>query len=88
MHVAIQKLSMFIAPGETTVEEMAALFGMPDNKYLDGGLIYRSIIDLTQWSNEPIGELWAYHWRGAHDQFLVAVDGGVVTSIGWLMSWE
>ena len=43
---------------------------------------------LTDWRGQPAGELWAYDWRGQHDQLLFAVEGEQVRAAGWLLMYE
>ena len=42
----------------------------------------------TEWRGAPAGALWSYHWRGEHDQLLVAFAGERVVAVGWLYAWE
>lgn len=65
-----------------------ALMGEPDRRAGAPGEEYADWLRRTEWRGEPGTQLWSYHWRGHHDQLLVAFDGARVSAVGWLYAWE
>jgi hypothetical protein len=68
--------------------QLRALLGTPDRVWTPESDGYADWLRLTEWRGQPTGELWAYEWRGQHDQLLFAVEGEQVRAAGWLLMWE
>jgi hypothetical protein len=71
-----------------SAEQVKALLGEPDRMWLVSTEGYAQTLERTEWRGTPSGELWAYYWRGAHDQLIIALEQGRVTAGGWLMAGE
>jgi hypothetical protein len=72
-------------PDEAGVRE---LMGEPDRQLGADSAEYADWLRRTEWRGEPGGQLWSYHWRGNHDQLLLAIVAGRVRAVGWLYAWE
>jgi hypothetical protein len=68
--------------------QLRALLGTPDRVWTPASLGYADGLRLTEWRGQPAGELWAYEWRGQHDQLLFAVEGEQLKAAGWLLMYE
>ena len=64
------------------------LMGEPDRQVAPGTAEHADWLRRTEWRGAPVGALWSYHWRGEHDQLLVALAGERVVAVGWLYAWE
>jgi hypothetical protein len=67
--------------------------GEPDARVPPAAATHQRMLQEAQWRQSlPASDalLWSYHWRGTHDQLLLAFDARTqtVTRIGWLHNWE
>ncbi|WP_339409196.1 hypothetical protein [Pseudomonas sp. EA_35y_Pfl2_R5] len=87
-HQLMQALAaeVLVARGDTPT--VLALLGEPDAKVTVGQADYVDWQRRTEWQGNPGPLLWSYHWRGQHDQLLVAFSEGRVSAVGWLYAWE
>ncbi|WPC05249.1 hypothetical protein SBP02_00425 [Pseudomonas benzenivorans] len=68
--------------------QLRALLGAPDRVWTPESDEYADWLRLTDWRGQPAGELWAYDWRGQHDQLLFALEGEQLKAAGWLLMYE
>ncbi|MET1077700.1 MAG: hypothetical protein ABWY06_06735 [Pseudomonas sp.] len=87
-HQVMQKLQAQILRGEKQAADVRDLFGEPEQIWPESADQYAQLVQRAQWQGRPSGEIWAYYWRGQHDQLLVALKDGKVTAAGWLLAWE
>ncbi|MEO4046987.1 hypothetical protein AAFN46_07820 [Pseudomonas sp. CAU 1711] len=87
-HQLMQSLAERLLAEKPDAAGVRALMGEPDRRVAAGAAEHADWLRRTQWQGEPDGELWSYHWRGDHDQLLVAMVGGRVGAVGWLYAWE
>ncbi len=87
-HQVMQSLQAQILRGEKQAADVTRLFGEPEQIWPESAEQYTQLVQRAQWQGRPTGELWAYYWRGQHDQLLIALKDGKVTAAGWLMAWE
>ena len=87
-HRLMQSLSTQVIQGEYQAAQLMALMGPPDRVWSKSDMAYPQLLQHTEWQGPAQGELWAYYWRGPHDQLLFALKEGKVTATGWLLSWE
>ncbi|HLD66151.1 MAG TPA: hypothetical protein VJA19_08910 [Pseudomonas sp.] len=87
-HQVMQELATQVIQGDYQAAQLIALMGRPDRVWSESDEGYTHLLQHTEWQGPAQGELWAYHWRGPHDQLLFALKDGKVTAAGWLLSWE
>lgn len=87
-HRTMQELLKRILSGGYDATRMSALLGEPDRILQPADPDYGYPLEQTQWQGQPEGDLWLYHWRGAHDQLVFAVKDGRVLAGGWLYAGE
>lgn len=87
-HQLMQSLAERLLAEKPDAAGVRALMGEPDRRVAAGAAEHADWLRRAQWQGAPDGELWSYHWRGDHDQLLVAMVGGRVGAVGWLYAWE
>ncbi|MES2818216.1 MAG: hypothetical protein V4812_04435 [Pseudomonadota bacterium] len=87
-HRAMEALLEQVRQGDYQSSQLIGLMGQPDRIWPESSGQYSQMLQQTQWQGVAQGELWAYHWRGEHDQLLFALQQGRVTASGWLLSGE
>lgn len=87
-HRIMQRLLAQVRQGEYRDTELIDLMGSPDRVWPESADEYPQLVQQTQWQGVAQGELWAYHWRGEHDQLLFALKAGRVVASGWLLGGE
>ena len=80
--------SIYIHSHIETPHGVRRLMGEPDRQVAPGTAEHADWLRRTEWRGAPAGALWSYHWRGEHDQLLVALAGERVVAVGWLYAWE
>lgn len=87
-HQVMQRLADRLLEQRPREEGVRALMGEPDRVVPAGSAKHADWLRRTEWRGTPGGTLWSYHWRGNHDQLLVAFDAQRVAAVGWLYAWE
>lgn len=87
-HRLMQQALTRILQGGYGSQQVKALLGEPDQVLRAPAAEYRQVVERAEWQGTPVGELWAYHWRGAHDQLIIALEQDKVSAGGWLLAWE
>nr|WP_298173067.1 hypothetical protein [uncultured Pseudomonas sp.] len=87
-HRLLQQSLALMLRDAYSARQVRALLGEPDRIWPVSTAQYAQTLERTEWQGTPSGELWAYYWRGAHDQLVIALDGGRVVAGGWLMAGE
>jgi hypothetical protein len=87
-HQLMQQLFDLAWGDRYDVAQLRALLGAPDRVWTPAADEYANWLRMTEWHGQPAGELWAYEWRGQHDQLLFAVEGEQVRAAGWLLMYE
>lgn len=87
-HQVLQELAERLLSERPDETGARALMGEPDRQVAPGTAEHADWLHRTEWRGEPGGLLWSYHWRGEHDQLLVAFAGERVVAVGWLYAWE
>ena len=87
-HQLLQSLAERLLAEKPDQAGVRALMGEPDVQMAADGAEYADWLRRTEWRGEPGERLWSYHWRGNHDQLLVAFAGARVSAVGWLYAWE
>jgi len=87
-HQTMQQLLAQVVEGQYPAGKVAALMGEPDEVWRQSSDDYAQLVRMTEWQGQPEGELWAYHWRGRHDQLVFAFKEGKLTAAGWMFNWE
>ena len=87
-HRLLQRALALMLRDAYSAQQIRDLLGEPDRILPVSAAEYAQTLEHTDWRGVPSGELWAYYWRGAHDQLIVAVAQQQVTAGGWLMAWE
>lgn len=87
-HRLLQQALAVILQGDYGSQQLRALLGEPDRVWSKAAPGYAQILEQTEWQGAPSGELWAYYWRGEHDQLIIAVEQDRAGAGGWLLAWE
>lgn len=87
-HQLMQTLAAEVLAARSDTPAVLALLGEPDAKVTIDQADYADWQRRTDWQGSPGPLLWSYHWRGQHDQLLVAFSAGRVSAVGWLYAWE
>jgi hypothetical protein len=87
-HQLLQSLAERLLAEQPDQAGVRTLMGEPDGRVGADGAEYADWLRRTEWRGEPGEQLWSYHWRGNHDQLLVAFSGARVSAVGWLYAWE
>ncbi|QLC73178.1 hypothetical protein LPB260_20730 [Pseudomonas sp. LPB0260] len=87
-HQLMQQLLDLAWTERYDASQLRTLFGAPDRVLAPAAAEYADGLRQTNWQGQPSGELWAYEWRGQHDQLLFAVDGEEVRAAGWWLLYE
>ena len=87
-HLLMQQLLDLAWTEHYNAAQLQALLGTPDRVWTPASKGYADGLRQTEWRGQPAGELWAYEWRGQHDQLLFAVEGEQVRAGGWLFMYE
>lgn len=91
-HRLMQQMAQTLHTHGASKGDIQETFGAPDNiqepASESASSAYQHTLKATEWQGEPAGELWLYHWRGEHDQLVLAVEGDQLVAIGWLMVLE
>lgn len=87
-HRLLQQSLALILQGNYGSQQVRALLGEPDRIWPVSTTGYAHVLARTEWQGTPSGEFWAYYWRGAHDQLIIALERDQVTAGGWLMAGE
>lgn len=87
-HQLMQELAAEVLAARGDTPAVLALLGEPDAKVMVDQADYADWQRRTEWQGSPGPLLWSYHWRGQHDQLLVAFSEGRVSAVGWLYAWE
>ncbi|NQD96427.1 hypothetical protein HP532_27580 [Pseudomonas sp. CrR25] len=87
-HQLMQQMFDLVWREHYDARQLRALLGAPDQVWTPAANEYADWLRLTEWQGQPTGELWAYQWRGQHDQLLFAVEGDQVRAAGWLLMYE
>jgi hypothetical protein len=87
-HQLMQELAAEVLAARGDASAVLALLGEPDAKVAVDQADYADWQRRTDWQGSAGPLLWSYHWRGQHDQLLVAFSAGRVSAVGWLYAWE
>ncbi|MHA6491860.1 hypothetical protein ACX0MV_01280 [Pseudomonas borbori] len=87
-HQLMQGLGKELLAAHSDTPAVLALLGEPDGKVTVDQADYADWQRRTEWQGSLGPLLWSYHWRGQHDQLLVAFTEGRVSAVGWLYAWE
>jgi hypothetical protein len=87
-HQLMQGLAKDVLAARGDALDVLALMGEPDFKVVADQADYADWLRRADWQGTPGPLLWSYHWRGQHDQLLVAFSAGRVSAVGWLYAWE
>jgi hypothetical protein len=87
-HQLMQGLAKDVLAARGDAPDVLALMGEPDFKVVADQADYADWLRRADWQGTPGPLLWSYHWRGQHDQLLVAFSAGRVSAVGWLYAWE
>jgi hypothetical protein len=87
-HQLMQQLLDLAWAERYDAKQLLALLGAPDRVLTPTAAEYADGLRQTNWQGHPAGELWAYEWRGQHDQLLFAVEGEQLKAAGWLLMYE
>jgi hypothetical protein len=87
-HQLMQGLAERLLAEKPDEAGVRALMGEPDQRIEPGTAEHADWLRRTEWRGAPAGALWSYHWRGEHDQLLVALADERVVAVGWLYAWE
>lgn len=87
-HQLMQGLAERLLAEKPDEAGVRALMGEPDQRIEPGTAEHADWLRRTEWRGAPAGALWSYHWRGEHDQLLVALADQRVVAVGWLYAWE
>lgn len=87
-HQLMQALAAEVLAAHSDTPAVLALLGEPDARVTIDQADYADWQRRTEWQGSPGPLLWSYHWRGQHDQLLVAFSEGRVSAVGWLYAWE
>ena len=87
-HQLMQELAAEVLAARSDTSAVLALLGEPDASVTVDQADYADWQRRTEWQGSLGPLLWSYHWRGQHDQLLLAFSEGRVSAVGWLYAWE
>lgn len=87
-HVLMQQLARRAGQERWPAGQLKGWMGDADQVLRAGDADHARLLAQAQWHGSPAGELWLYHWRGTHDQLVLALQAGRVVASGWVYALE
>lgn len=87
-HRLMQQLAQRAGHERWTAGQLKGWMGEADRVLHAGEEDHVRVLAQAQWQGSAGGELWLYHWRGAHDQLAFALRDGRVVAVGWVAALE